>query len=87
MQVDKRVEFEELALAALRQLVPDESAQQWAQKSLTWYLRRDAEEQAIRCPAFEDRALYTFVFWKYRVLFEVTTDAILIWSVAPAALG
>jgi hypothetical protein len=50
MPLDKRVEFEELALAALKNLVPSDSSRASAVASISWYLRRDAEVQAIRCP-------------------------------------
>jgi hypothetical protein len=87
MPLDKRVDFSELALAALRQLVPDDSSRASAVASIGWFLRRDAELQAIKCPAFDDRDLYTYGFWKFRILFEVTDDAVFIWSIVPSVSG
>ena len=83
---DRRVEFSEFAEAGLHRLIADDSRRAWAKQSMKFYLRRDAEDEAVLCPAFDDRQLFVFAFYKYRVLFEISDQTVHIWSVSDITL-
>lgn len=79
-----RVEFSEIALAAIRREFPDPSRQQSCFASLRFYLRRDHHRHSERCEAFDDVATFIYIFGgRWRVIYEVGHDSVVIWSFTP----
>jgi hypothetical protein len=83
MLSDLPVEFSDFALAGLARVTEDESKRESLKAALKFYLRRDAQDEGWPCPAFEDRELYLYKFWRCRVLYEVLPSCVWIWSVSP----
>lgn len=81
MLSDLSVEFSELALSGLARVTDDESRRESLKAALKYYLRRDAQYEGRPCPAFDDRELYLYNFWRCRVLYEVLSTYVWIWSV------
>lgn len=76
-----RVEFSELAEAALRKLF-DEGRRASYRASLAFYLREKHEEHSERCPAFSDIELFVYPLGpKWRVLYERNPSRVLVWSI------
>jgi hypothetical protein len=74
-----KVSFSELAEAGMRTSVQP-NAIGTARSHLAFYLRRNHDDTSIRLIAFDDISLFVYKFSKYRVIYEVDTSAILVWS-------
>lgn len=78
-----RVRFTEFAEAALRRLSQDDDRYHSLKWAITWYLRHDPYDGALRCPAFPDEMLWVRIFGPhFRVLYAISDDEVLVWSVA-----
>jgi hypothetical protein len=78
-----KVRFTDFADAALRRLSQDEDRYHSLKWAISWYLRHDPHDGAVRCPAFADQMLWVRVFGPYfRVLYAICEGEVLVWSVA-----
>ena len=78
-----KVRFTDFAEAALRRLSQDEDRYHSLKWAISWYLRHDPYDGAVRCPAFADQVLWVRVFGPYfRVLYAIGEGEVLVWNVA-----
>ena len=82
-----RVIFSELARAGMVQLVEDESCRKSLEHSIIFYLRKEGKTNSRRCPAFEDRELFTYNLWVCRILFEMDENGIVVWTITRQSQG